>query len=273
VPVTLAPQHPPVIVLLDQGAHMAGNFAGLTRWEAIGLALFDPTQGVSWAWEGVRRLGLVSFTSFGGDAGGECPVLEVVAPNLVNAATMEASFLGQAPEQDNPLADALTAMIPLFAGEPGHLILLTGRNPDTCASPNPQQGGPQAVLAAQAAFAAGIQTHLVAVGNLTGNYPQQLANAGAGMDDAPWLAPSNAAALTAGLDDLLAGMGSCELGLGVAVTDASECVVQLDGAAIVHDDPDGWRLLASDRVQLDGAACAALEQGASVAMTCSCEAF
>ena len=271
--VNLVPQQPPVIVLLDRGDHMAGNFAGPSRWEAIGLALFDPIQGVSWAWEDVRRLGLASFTSFGGDGGGACPVLEIVAPAALNAATMEASFLGQAPEQDNPLADALTAMIPLFAGEPGHLVLLTGRNPDTCATPNPQQGGAQAVLAAQDAFAAGIQTHLVAVGNLTGNYPQSLANAGAGMDGAPWLSPNNLAALATGLDGLLAGLGSCELGLGVAVADPSACVLELDGAALIPDDPNGWSQLASDRVQLNGAACAALDQGASVAMTCSCDAF
>src|SRR5690606_36796271 len=117
-----------------------------------------------------------AFTGLSGVWGdNECPVLEIVEPELLSTASMAASFASLQPEDDNPVADALAATVPLFDGGPGHVILLTGRNPDTCDQPNPQWGANEAVLAAQQAYVAGIQTHVVALGNLSDSYAQALA--------------------------------------------------------------------------------------------------
>ncbi|PRQ03812.1 hypothetical protein [Enhygromyxa salina] len=280
VPVALSPSPATVVFLLDQGAHMSLDYAGMTRWEAIGEALFSIQQGVVWSWEDQRELGLVSFTSFNGNQGGMCPILATVAPLLGNGAAMDLAFAGQNPADDNPVADAITASVPLFAGEPGHLLLLTGRNPDTCTTQNPQQSAAAAVLAAQDAFAAGVWTHVVEVGQINASYAQSLANAGVGLDpqgqvDAPYSEPGNADALTQALDALLAGIVDCELTLDQALAPGGEleCTLELDGMPLGLNDPDGWSVAAPDRVVLGGSACTSLSQAATPTMLCTCDAF
>lgn len=280
VPVNLSPNPSTVVFLLDQGAHMSLNYDGQTRWEAIGEALFDVQQGVVWSWQDQRELGLVTFTSFNGNQGGMCPVLETVDPLLSNGAAMQLAFAGQNPADDNPVADAITASVPLFANAPGHLLLLTGRNPDTCTTQNPQQSAAAAVLAAQDAFAAGVQTHVIEVGQINGTYAQALANAGAGldpqgMDAAPYSEPANTNTLTQALDGLIASFVGCELTLDQALAPGGEfeCTLELDGMPQLLDDADGWNLTAPDRVTLEGSACDSLSQGATPSMICSCDAL
>jgi hypothetical protein len=138
--------------------------------------------------------------------------------------------------------------------------------------PNPQQGANAAVAAAEAAFAVGIETHLIEVGNVNNGYAQALANAGVGSTSASWSSPNNLGALRAALDGLLASFGSCELTLDPAPAPGgeSECEVLLDGQALELDGADGWSLVAPSRLRLEGAACEAYSQGAAVQMHCTC---
>jgi hypothetical protein len=279
VPVGLVSAPSTAVFLLDQGGHMGLNFDGQTRWEAIGQALFGMQAGVVWAWEGQHRLGLLSFTSQNGNQGPMCPITEIVAPQPNNGAALDMAFAGLNPVEDNPVAEAIDLALPLFGGEPGHLILLTGRNPDTCAQPDPQQGADAAVTAAAAAFAAGVRTHFVEVGNVNGGYAQALANAGAGLDPQqgaePFASPVDTPALVQALDGILAGLGSCELLLDTPINPggAEFCTLELDGMVLGLDDPDGWSVIGADRAVLQGAACDSYAQGATPAMICGCEAF
>src|SRR5262249_24932837 len=75
-----------------------------------------------------------------------------------------------------------------------YILLVTDGNPDRCGEPDPQCGQDDAITAVQAAFAAGISTYVVGIGDITAatNDPgcwgrcgplhlQDLANAGAGL--------------------------------------------------------------------------------------------
>lgn len=281
IPVALTGVAPKVVFLLDQGAHMDADFAGLTRWQAIDEALFGMQAGVVWAWEDVEQLGLVSFTSDNGHQGGACPIAELVGPQLQNGAAMQQVHGGLAPADDNPAGEAIELAVPLFGGEPGHLILITGRTPDTCNNPNNMmQGASLAVTAAQAAFAAGVTTRVVEVGDIALGYAQRLANVGVGLapqgpDSAPFWQPGELVTLTAELDAILASLASCELTLEQPLTAGGEqlCDLTLDDVPAMLGDPEGWSLAAPDRLALAGAACQSYVQGATANLVCACEAF
>ena len=275
--VALAPDPAKVLVLVDQGAHMGGGFDGTTRLAAVETAMVDPDLGVAWTWQAQRQLGLFGFTSFNGDFGGACPVMVGAAMGLNNADGIVSVLAGMVPEDENPVADAIEAVIPEFAGEPGRLILVTGRNPDTCAQPNPQQGFFQAGAATQAAAEAGIETHLIAVGTLNSNYAQALANIGIGLDPqspelAPWTNATTVDELRTSLDGLIAEALTCGFDLDAPIDPvlAAECTVSLDGQLLGLDDPDGWTVPDLGRLELGGAGCAAYQAGASVEMLCGC---
>jgi hypothetical protein len=275
VVIDLTPEPGNVVFLIDQGSHMdGGNFGGLSRLEAVGAALFDPMQGVAWTWETERRLGLAAFTGLSGILGNECPVLETVTPDLLTAASMEASFANLQPQDDNPVADALTAAVPLFGFELGHVIVVIGRDPDTCAQPNPQQGWGQAVLAAQDAFEFGVETHLVTLAQVDDADAQQFANAGAGIspqdpEDASWSTPADLDALRIVLDSLLEDAGTCQLNLNLSPGEEAGCLVELDGE-VIPMGVDGWSLPVAGRMYLNGAACDAYLAGATPSMVCPC---
>ncbi|MCA9681489.1 MAG: hypothetical protein KC431_28050 [Myxococcales bacterium] len=268
---------PTVLVLIDQGAHMNQNFAGVSTWEAVTTALFDAVTGVAWAWEDQRAMGLATYTSFNG--GAMCPVLSAEAPALVNAAAMEALLSPLVPEDENPTGESITAVsTPLLDG-PGRrsIVLITGRNPDTCATPNPQNGGPEAVAAVTAAQSLGIDTLVVDVGSVTASLAQELADVGIGLDPqgqvhAPFWTPANVGMLTSDLDAILAGLHSCVFDLNQDLPPGGEfsCTVDLDGQPVALDDPDGWQLLTQARIEFTGAACRALIEGAEPLMSCGC---
>lgn len=280
VPVPLAAVAPKVVFLVDQGSHMDVDFAGLSRWTAIGEALFGMQGGVVWAWEDLEQLGLVSFTSEDGFQGLSCPIAEIVDPQLQNGAAMQLVHTALGPFDDNPAGEAIELAVPLFGGQPGHLILLIGRTPDTCNNPNnTMQGASLAVSAAQAAFASGVTTRVVDVGDIAAGFAQQLANAGLGLapqgPDAPFWQPGDLATLTADLDAILASLASCELTLEQPLAAGGEqlCNVTLDGMPASLGDPEGWSLAAPDRIALAGAACQSYLQGATADLVCACEAF
>jgi hypothetical protein len=281
VPIPLTDVSQKVVFLLDQGSHMNADYSGLTCWDAITEALFGMQAGVVWEWENTHQLGLLSFTSNNGNQGGECPIAEIVGPAMQNGAAMQMVHAGLAPVDDNPTGEAIDLAVPLFGGEPGHLILLTGRTADTCNNPNStMQGATQTVTSAQAAFAAGVTTRVVEVGDISTGYAQQLANAGLGLapqgpDNAVWYQPGDFGTLTEDLWSILASLVSCELDLAQPLAPGGEqlCTLTLNGIPKTLGDPDsGWSFTAPDQITLLGSACELYQQGADADFTCACEA-
>jgi hypothetical protein len=282
--VILIPQTPTLVLLVDQSGSMDQDFGGDTRWNVITDVLIDPNNGIVPQFAGAIRFGLTLYTSIEGDTmGGECPMLTEVDPALDNFPPIETTMSMAVPVQDTPTGESLDVVWQKLdtVDVPGrkYIVLATDGEPDTCAVPNPQMGQVESVAAAEAAYAAGIETFVISVGDeVSEAHLQDMANAGKGVQpgdpDAPFYLALDQAALVSAFEDILAGVRSCQLDLMTPLTaeDAANCSVEVNGELVPLDGPDGWQLNDPTEVELLGAACDALQAGtSSVQMECSCE--
>ena len=187
-----------------------------------------------------------------------------------------------APLGDTPTGESLDAVWQTLDAfdVPGQkfIVLATDGEPDTCAVPNPNEGQPEAVAAAQAAFGAGIETYIISLGDQVGEaHLQDMANAGQGVQpgdpNAEYYQALDQAALVTAFEQILAGVRSCQLDLDSPLTaeDAANCSLVINGDEVGLDDPNGWMLNDPTEVELLGTACEMLQAGtSSVQMECSC---
>jgi hypothetical protein len=282
--VILIPQTPTLVFLVDQSGSMNQNFGGDTRWNVVVDVLANPQTGIVPQFDDSIRFGLTLYTSIDGNAGGECPMLTEVAPAINNFTAIESVLSVEVPIAETPTGESLEITWQKLAAlnVPGrkYIVLATDGEPDTCAVPNPQNGQGESVAAAEAAFAAGIETHIISVGNEVGaGHLQDMANAGQGVGpgdpDAPYYQALDEAALLDAFQQILAGVRSCELDLmtPLSAQQAMGCTVEVNGNAIGFNDPNGWQLNpGGDQLELLGSACDALQGGtSSVQMECSCD--
>ncbi len=281
--VILIPQTPTLVLLVDQSGSMNEDFGGDTRWNVITDVLINPQTGIVPQLDASIRFGLGLYSSENGELDGvECPILTEVDPALDNFAAIEATMSMAAPLGDTPTGESLDLvwqkLDALDVAGRKYIVLATDGEPDTCAEPNPQNGQPQAVAAAEAAFAAGIETFVISVGaDVSADHLQDMANAGQGVapgdPDADYYQALDQTALLDAFNQILAGVRSCQLDLMTALTedDAASCTVEVNGELVGFGDPNGWQLNDPTEVELLGAACDALQQGtSSVEMTCAC---
>jgi hypothetical protein len=163
--------------------------------------------------------------------------------------------------------------------------LVTDGNPDTCAQPNPDEGQPQAVAAAQRAYAAGVPLYVLGISNgIAGDNLQQLANAGLGRPidlvygvDAgaaqPFQATDNVLGLTAQFADILNRIPLCEVRLqrDIAQGELSDAQVLLDGQPLKNSLADGYVLKDARHLAIVGNSCEAIKAGGrqlSVRISC-----
>jgi hypothetical protein len=281
--VILVPQTPTMVLLVDQSLSMEEDFGGQTRWQVITNVLIDPNTGVVPQFAASMRLGMTLYTSIDGNTtGNECPMLTEVAPALDNAGPIESTLSMSVPVGETPTGESLEVVWQQLDAldVPGrkYIVLATDGEPDTCAMPNPQEGQPESLAAAQAAFAAGIETFIISVGaDVSNAHLQEMANAGKGVQmgdpNAPFYLALDQAALVDAFSDILAGVRSCQLDLDTALTDADagNCSVEVNGTIVPLGDPNGWQLNNPNEVELLGTACDALQTGtSSVQMECAC---
>lgn len=282
--VILIPQTPTLVLLVDQSGSMNEDFGGDTRWNIVTDVLINPQTGIVPQFDDGIRFGLTLYTSVDGNTtGGECPMLIEVDPAIDNFTAIEMTLSMAVPIQDTPTGESLDLTWQKLDAldVPGrkYIVLATDGEPDTCAEPNPSNGQDESVAAAQAAFAAGIETFVISVGSdVSAAHLQDMANAGQGVQagdpDAAYYQALDQAALIDAFEQILAGVRSCQLDLMTPLTaeDAMGCTVEVNGNAVGLDDPNGWQLNGSNEVELLGAACDALQQGtSSVQMECSCD--
>jgi hypothetical protein len=283
--VILVPQTPTMVLLVDQSLSMDEDFGGATRWNVITNVLINPDTGIVPQFAAAMRLGLTLYTSIDGNTtGNECPMLTEVAPALDNAAAIESVMSMSVPVGETPTGESLDAVWQQLDAldVPGrkYIVLATDGEPDTCGVPNPQEGQPESLAAAQAAFAAGIETFVISVGgDVSEMHLQEMANAGQGVQmgdpNAPFYLALDQAALVDAFGDILAGVRSCQLDLMTELTDAdaASCSVEVNGTIVPLGDPNGWQLNSPIEVELLGSACDALQTGtSSVQMECACGA-
>jgi hypothetical protein len=258
---------------------MDGDFATSDRWNALYQTLMAPGGTVEQL-QGVVRFGLALYSSEDGNEGGACPLLtEVMPPALDNHAHIDAVYSMASPIDETPTGESHAGVAAALAAfdEPGRkaIVLATDGEPDTCAQPNPNEGQALVIDSVQAAFADGIETYVVSVGDEVGEaHLQEVANAGVGkaVDDpapAPFYVALDAEALVDALTAIIGGFVSCELPVDGLVDLDRQCegTVMLDGVEL--ECPVDWHMLDGSTLQLLGEACDRLRDGQMHAVTAS----
>ncbi len=178
--------------------------------------------------------------------------------------------------------------------EPGpkYLLLVTDGQPDTCGVMDPQCGQDASVAAVQYARTMGIGTFVVGI-EMTefdaSRHLTQLANAGTGLpveqgvtfpNCQAWLSslpgggtsatysspmgaslpylPQNPEQLASDIAAIIGSIRSCEFDLTAVniLTDrAAEGQIQLGNRLLEYGSPDGWELVGTNTIRINGAAC------------------
>ncbi len=272
--VTFEKLTPTVVLLIDQSGSMNESFGGGDRWGVLYSALMDPTNGVVARLETQVRFGLALYTSNDGFAGGTCPILTDVSAAVGNFQAIDAVYGPATPGDETPTGESITAvaaeLVALTDPGPKVIVVATDGEPDTCAEPNPQNGQAVAIQAAQNAYAQGVRTYAISVGegSVSLGHLQDLANAGVGNpvggpQNAPYYEVNDQQALVDAFDNIIDGVLDCVLHINgqVVPQDAALGSVLLDGAPLGLDDPNGWHMTSPSEIELLGTACDQIQSG------------
>jgi len=173
---------------------------------------------------------------------------------------------------DTPTGESIdgAAKILQAVTDPGPkvIVLATDGEPDTCADPDPdgQAGNDRAkevaIKATQDAFAQGVFTFYISVGNVVSDiHATEMANVGQGFPrNDPmqrFYRANDQAALADAFAKIVEGVRNCSFQLNGTVKDGGETEgkVTLDGTQLQLGDPNGWRLSSPTTVELTGTAC------------------
>jgi hypothetical protein len=284
---------PNVTLLVDQSGSMREGYpleeSTDTRWSVVRAALLDPQSGVVPSLQQSQRFGLVFYTSHNGFSSGTCPILNEVSSATNNYDAIVALYDSMYPDDDTPTGPAILEVVRKIEKAtrrgPEVILLVTDGDPDTCEQPDPQDGQPQAIAGAAAAYAAGIDFYVLGISSdISGDKLQQLANAGQGKPlDAvygvspeagqPFQAAGSVEGLTKQLRDILARVPLCEVELErhVSLDELGDSQVVLDGKPLPFGDPDGFRMKDRRHLEIAGAACERLRAtGKRLSVRISC---
>jgi len=286
---------PTVMLLIDQSGSMTQNFAdGNDRWETLQLTLANPQTSLLKKLDTSVRFGMSLYTSSGGfgtnlDEPKVCPVLRSVDIGLSNFADTSALLKDNVPQGDTPTAESVEAVVAelrAFKEEgPKSIILATDGEPDTCEDPDAQNtearravARARSVAAVHAAYAEGIKTHIISVGNEVGvSHLKALAVAGAGDDaNAEAYTALDTDALVAAFNAIIGSVRTCDFTLEgtVEADNAERGTVVLDGQSLTFGDPNGWEMPDDQTVRLLGQACERAQANASgISMKFPCDAI
>ena len=193
---------PTVLLLVDTSSSMFDERAKL--WDPLFKALMDSTTGVVANLQSKVRFGFASYKSVTRPAGAAmCPLLVSTDLKIDNYETIQTQYAaaGVTPTTDfkwetptgasvAAVAKTLSEFQPEPAG-PKFLLLVTDGDPDTCAVRDPQCGQDDSIKAVQDAYAAGIGTFVIGIGDILTStngsmrvgkdHLQDIANAGKGL--------------------------------------------------------------------------------------------
>ena len=281
---------PRVILVLDGSCSMSTDYPsqggsarecvnnGNSRWSALRNALLDPGTGVVTRLAGLVEFGLVVYGT-----SPQCPLTaDPILPLINNAAAIEGA-LGQAPPGmftptgpalDHVFRNLILPVQPDSDMGPQIVLLATDGEPNACDNADTNYG--PSVEALELGKSMGITTYVVSLAGAQGEFHdhlQQLANLGAGLDGnasapAKLYEPSTPEQLSADLELLVGGAVGCDIALNGAVNPAAACqgTVTLNGQPIACDDPNGWILVDSRHIRLQGAACEMLMRDMTISL-------
>jgi hypothetical protein len=208
--ITTTPLVPSVAILVDNSSSMFEPTDN-PAWDYLYTALMDPAMGVVKPLESKVRFGFASYkgsTVASTEANEACAEITSVDFGLDNHANIDAVYSELGAEWmpgikwETPTGHAITRVAATLAAYnpdppgPKYILLVTDGNPNTCAMLDPQCGQDLSIKAVQDAYAAGIGTFAVGIGDLVANpnngcqaewghcgndHLQDLANAGLGL--------------------------------------------------------------------------------------------
>lgn len=281
----LLPQVPTFQLIIDQSGSMDDDFGGVTRWEAVEDTLVG-NGGVVTELQSSIRFGASLYHN---PMAMTCPQVQSLAPQLDARDEIATLLGGELPDGDTPTGESIEQVTAELLSDTWEgdkvMVLATDGEPDTCAIPEPMNQAEQdlvrgvAVDAVASAYSQGIRTFVISVGpDIAAEHLQGLANAGvgaaAGDPDAPFYVASDTASLLAAFESIVAGLRPCDFVLNqpLPAALAPSCSVTVNDAPFPYDDPDGWSVSDETTLELQGAACAAIQEGVvSIQLECSCE--
>ena len=290
VEVTPTRSIPNVMFLVDQSGSMTSGFSqGQDRWQAAHSAINDIVGDL----ESVVRFGLTSYTS--DDGNDPCPRLPVAGDpdaasprvdfGLNNASAIgdNAVYPSNYPSDagdETPTGDSIDLLVSIIQSDPPPaegptiIVLATDGEPDTCEQPNPQNGQGEAVTAATAAHAAGIDVFILSVGDQVGAaHLQDMANVGIGLAEdgsegnAPFWVGNNPEELETAFNEIIGASISCDIEIDKPFADVDAACnagdVRLNGQPL--DCPTDWRVKpgVNNVIELVGTACDTFKTTAS----------
>ena len=265
-----------VMLLIDQSQSMSFAFGESTRWDVLRQAILDPDSGLLASLDQNTRTGLMLYTGQGGlNNPLGCPLLTEVIPRFANVDSVRTIYNGASPKRggDTPTGEsidkAVEALQKIQSRGPKYILLATDGVPDTCAQPKPSEGMPEALAAAQNAFAQGIPIYTLGVSDgIEPQRLQQMANAGLGKDPAlvhgvdadavePLTASSDPRQLANQLKGIIGDVRTCTIDLGTQVGTARRLDgrLVLDGKVLANDAQNGWTFIDGRTVEVHGTAC------------------
>jgi hypothetical protein len=174
---------PTVLLLVDNSSSMFDeNGSPVTAWSLLYDALMAPTDGVVKPLASDIRFGFASYK--GHQASSEtdmaCATMTPATPTyaLDNYAAIDTVYKMLGSETNNgtkwetPTGHAIMRVLPSLvafqADPPGpkYILLVTDGNPNTCETIDPQCGQDRTIAAVQAAWAQGIGTFVIGIGDI-----------------------------------------------------------------------------------------------------------
>ncbi|MFO0713560.1 MAG: vWA domain-containing protein [Sandaracinus sp.] len=277
---------PNVLLVVDRSGSMEMNefSPGVSRWDALQGALFDPATGLVTGLESSVRFGIAMYSNDTRTMA--CPDLFTVPCSINNAESIEAEYtLRTPPRGDTPTGESISAVLGMIdtlvpergATSPTFFVLATDGEPDLCADGTAlDEGRAASVAATTEAFGMGINTYVVSVGaEVSEAHLQDVANAGVGMTAAPFYVATDTAGLVSALRTIIRGVASCDVRLEGMVESSMACegTVRLGPDAL--ECGTDWMLLDDGRtIRLLGAACDRLQtSGETLTAAFPCEAI
>lgn len=260
---------PTVILIIDQSSSMDEQLGTSgTRWNVLRDFLLKD-DGLIKSLEDRVRFGVAMYSARSDDPPDVCPLVTSVNPAINNHAAIAQTYRNTEPIEDTPTGDSIDKIVsaipqpaPDAPREPVVLVLATDGEPDRCEELDPQTGEAQAetIAAVERAFALGIKTFVIGVGDeISTAHQQDVANAGVGSaagQNAPYWTADDDQTLRTALTDIIGAQVSCDIALKGAVEgDPCAGTVTLSGRRRDCKDKDGWELIDSTHVRLLGASC------------------
>lgn len=286
---------PIITIVIDGSGSMCADYGGQSRWLSLRSALLDPANGLVKRLETAVEFGMTlydgSINALLGVLGnsssenpscatmyllpkavGDCPQLIEVPPAINNFMAIDMAFpqveLGGSTPTDKAMTHVMDQMTMAAMAEPDpmnhprYVILATDGEPnDICAMGVGGDGSVNkmnVITQVERGVMAGVKTYVISLAGDSMKLQMHLDQvAAAGGTGTMAFSPMTKDDLVSTLGMIIGGAIGCQVFLNGEVMAGMECkgFVDFNGTFLKCNDPDGWHLLDSKTIELQGKAC------------------